>query len=77
VNVIKRALRFVAEYFVFVGGLLFIFVIGILYAYIRPEGTVFKAIFLLLIIGWIIFLIKYFWEILEKNKDSGNPPETD
>ncbi|KKR30612.1 hypothetical protein A2715_00300 [Candidatus Woesebacteria bacterium RIFCSPHIGHO2_01_FULL_39_32] len=73
-NILKKLLRFIAEYFVFVGGLLFIFVIGILYAYIRPEGIIFNAIFLIIVIGWIVFLIKYFWEILDNNKNSPKNP---
>jgi len=65
----KKVIRFIAEYFVFLGGLLFIFVIGLLYAYVRPQGFVFNFIFLVIVVGWIIFIIKYFWEILEKGKN--------
>lgn len=69
---IRKVLRFFAEYFVFVGGFLFIFVIGYLYAYIRPEGLVFNLVFLAITLGWVIFLIKYFWDLIEKHKDGKN-----
>ena len=65
---LKRLLRFIAEYFVFVGGFMLIFVIGVFYAYIRSMGIIFNAIFLVIVIGWVIYLIKYFWEILDKDK---------
>ena len=64
----KRIWRFFAEYFVFVGGFLFIFAIGALYAYLRPQGVLFNVIFLIITIGWIVFLIRYFWDLLEKKK---------
>ena len=41
-------------------GLLFIFAMGVLYAFIRPEGLLLNGVFLLIVIGWVIFLIKYF-----------------
>ena len=69
---IKRLLRFFAEYFVFVGGFLFIFVIGVVYALTRPEGFIINLIFLLIAVGWVIFLIKYFWELLEKQSKVKN-----
>jgi hypothetical protein len=64
----RKLWRFFAEYFVFVGGFLFIFVVGVIYALIRPESMAINLIFLLITIGWIVFLIKYFWDILEKGK---------
>jgi len=67
---LRKILRFIANYFVFVGGFLFVFTIGVLYAFIRPEGLFLNIFFLVLIVFWIIFLIKYFWEVMEKNKDS-------
>jgi len=65
---IEKIWRFFAEYFVFVGGFLFIFAIGALYAYLRPQGVLFNVIFLIITIGWIVFLIRYFWDLLEKKK---------
>ncbi|OGM20447.1 hypothetical protein A2714_01300 [Candidatus Woesebacteria bacterium RIFCSPHIGHO2_01_FULL_38_9] len=69
---LKKFFRFIAEYFVFFVGFLFIFVIGLFYAFIRPQGLVFNLIFLVIAIGWVIFLIRYFWEIMEKQKSSDN-----
>lgn len=69
-GLLRSFAKFVAEYFVFLGGLLFVFVIGFLYAMIRPEGIVFNIIFLFIVSGWVIFLIKYFWDILENQKKS-------
>lgn len=67
---LREILKFLAEYFVFIAGSLFIFAIGFVYALIRPEGFVFNLIFLIIAVGWIVFLIKYFWDILEKHKNS-------
>lgn len=66
----SRIFKFFAEYFVFFVGFLFIFVIGFLYAYIKPEGLLFNIVFLIISVGWVVFMVKYFWELLEKN-DSG------
>ena len=65
----KKILGFVAKNFVFVVGVIFIFVFGFLYAYIRPQGFVFNLVFLLIVIGWVIFIIRYFWELMEKDKN--------
>ena len=63
---IKNILKFIATYFVFVGGILFIFGIGLIFAYLRPQGFLINAIFLIITIGWIIFITKYFWDLMEK-----------
>ena len=68
-GLIRRSIRFIAEHFVFFVGLLFIFVIGGVYAFLRPEGLVINLIFLIIALGWIIFLIKYFWDIMDKGRD--------
>jgi hypothetical protein len=60
--------RFIAEYFVFFAGFSFIFVIGFLYAFLRPEGFLINTIFLVILIGWVIYLIKYFWDIMGKKR---------
>ncbi|OGM18846.1 hypothetical protein A2686_02290 [Candidatus Woesebacteria bacterium RIFCSPHIGHO2_01_FULL_38_10] len=65
---IKKIFRFLAEYFVFLGGLLFIFTMGAIYAFLQPEGTLVNITFLIIVVGWIIFLIKYFWDLVEKDK---------
>ncbi len=67
---IRKIFRFIAEYFVFFVGFLFIFVIGLFYAFIRPEGILFNLVFLVIAVGWVIFLIRYFWELIEKQKSS-------
>lgn len=72
-DLFKKIFRYFAEYFVFLIGFLFIFVVGLLYAYIRPEGLLFNVVFLVIAIGWIVFMVRYFWELIDKNKsDSGN-----
>jgi ABC-type bacteriocin/lantibiotic exporter with double-glycine peptidase domain len=67
-SVFRSIFRFFAEYFVVLVGLLFIFVIGVLYALISPEGVLVNSIFLLIFVGWIIFEIKYFWDIIDRTK---------
>ena len=76
----QKIVRFFAEYFVFLGGFLFIFGVGVVYALVRPEGLVFNLVFLAVAIGWVIFLVKYFWELMEKHTASQednlqNPPK--
>ena len=66
-ELVKKIGRFVAEYFIFVVGFLFIFVIGGFYAFLRPQGWV-SAVFLIIAIGWIVYLTKYFWEVMDKHK---------
>jgi len=61
-------MKFIARNFVFFVGFLFIFVFGFLYAYVKPEGLLFNGIFLLVMIGWMVFMIKYFWELMDKDK---------
>ena len=65
---LSKVLRFVAENFVFLVGFLFIFVIGFLYALIKPQGFLFNIVFLLITVVWIIFMVRYFWELMEKNE---------
>jgi len=65
---IKSVIRFIAEYFVFIAGFLFIFIIGALYAVLQLEGLVINLVFLLIAIGWTVFIIRYFWELMEKKK---------
>ena len=72
---IKKFFRFLANYFAFVGGLLFIFTLGVIYAFIKPQGILINGIFLLLGIGWAVFLIKYFWDLVEKNEIEGKPDD--
>jgi positive regulator of sigma E activity len=64
-----RFVRFVAEYFVFVVGILFIFVIGFLYSSIKSEGIIVNVIFLIIAVGWIAFMIRYYWDMMEKKKN--------
>lgn len=70
-EIIKKLFRFMGNSFAFVGGLLFIFTLGVIYAFVKPQGYLINGIFLLLGIGWIGFLIKYFWDLVEKNESDG------
>lgn len=63
----SKFFRFFAEYFVFLVGFLFIFVVGFLYAFIKPEGLLFNLVFLAIAVGWVVYLVKYFWELMEKH----------
>jgi cytochrome c biogenesis protein CcdA len=72
---IKKILNFFAKYFVFAVGFLFVFVIGFIYAMLRPEGILVNAIFLIIVLGWIVFIIFYFWDLIEKNKKEKNKDE--
>jgi hypothetical protein len=65
---INRFWRFFAKNFVFLVGFLFIFVFGFIYAYLRPQGVLINVIFFVIMLGWMIFIIKYFWELMEKDK---------
>ena len=69
---LSKIFRLFAEYFVFVIGFLFIFVVGFFYAYIKPQGLLFNIVFLAIAVGWVIFMVKYFWELLDKNSSGRN-----
>ena len=69
-SLIKTMLRFIAKYFVFIGGFLFIFFLGAIFAFLRPEGVVVMLIFLVIALAWIAFLIKYFWDLMDKDQPS-------
>jgi len=76
---VKKFFRLLANYFAFVGGLLFIFTLGAIYAFVKPQGYLINSIFLLLAVGWVGFLIKYFWDLVEKNEanDESDDDTTD
>lgn len=65
-GLLRRIVRYIALNFVFFGGFAFVFGLGLVYAFVKPEGVLVRGIFLLLGAGWILFLIRYFWEILER-----------
>lgn len=67
-KIIKGFFHFFAEYFVFVAELLFAFVLGAVYAISRPRGVMVNIVFLLIIFGWLAYLIKNFWDLMEKRK---------
>lgn len=67
-SIIKRFFAFFAEYFVFVVGALFAFVLGLVYAIYSPKGILVNLAFLLVIFGWLAYLIKNFWDLMEKKK---------
>ncbi len=70
---VSKVFKLLAEYFVFLIGFVFIFVVGFLYAYIKPEGWLFNIVFLAIAIGWVVFMVRYFWELIDRNKtDNGN-----
>lgn len=65
---IRKFFRFFAEYFVLFVGILFIFVIGAIYAFLRPQGGLINGVFLVILVGWVIYQIKYFWDFFDKKK---------
>ena len=67
-GIIKRIFQFFAEYFVFVAQILFAFVLGAVYAIAQPKGFWPNLAFLLIIVGWLAYLIKNFWDLMEKRK---------
>jgi len=71
-GVISKLIKLFAEYFIFFVGFLFIFVVGFLYAFISPQGLLFNLIFLLIALLWVFFIVKYFWELLEKGESRRN-----
>jgi hypothetical protein len=74
--IVRNVLRVIAEYFTFFIGFLFIFVIGALYAFLHVEGLLINIIFLAIVLGWIVYLIKSFWDLLEK-KNNGEDDQND
>ena len=78
-STVRNLVRKFSEYIVFIAGLLFIFVLGLIYSFIEPESLIIKAVFVLIVIGWTAFLIKYFWDLIEKGrkKEEENDFESD
>lgn len=60
--------RFIARYFSFFAGFLFVFVLGLVYALFRPGDIWANTVFILLIVGLVIYLIRSLWEVLEEEK---------
>jgi hypothetical protein len=65
---IRRLFRYIAEYFIFLIGFVFIFVIGAIYSFIQPEGLWANALFLLIALGWVVYIVKQFWDLIDKNR---------
>lgn len=64
----------------FVAGFIFIFIIGIVYAFLRPEGLLLNGFFLLMVIAWVIYIIKLLWETIDrisKQKQGGEMVDID
>jgi hypothetical protein len=57
---------------VFVVELIFIFFIGLLYAFIQPEELWVKSVFLLIAFGWVIYIIRSVWDFIEKKNYKNN-----
>lgn len=74
---VRKTFRYFVEYFVVFVGLIFIFVIGAIYALLRPEGLLIKGIFFIILVGWVIYQIKYFWDLLDKKKKNKDEMEKD
>jgi len=74
---LKKVFRFIANNFVFVGGTLFVFVMGFFYAYLKPQGLLVNLVFLAIALGWIIFIIFYIWEVMDKDKKEESHGETE
>lgn len=62
----EESLKKVTNYIVFAVEIAFIFIIGLLYAFIQPEELWVKLIFLVIAFGWVIFIIKSIWDYIER-----------
>lgn len=66
---VKQLFQSINQAVTFFLGLLFIFGIGVLYAYIQPEDIVLNGIFFVIALGWVVFTIKYVWDALDKKEN--------
>ncbi len=64
-----KVLEFIVEYFMLFIGLVFIFAMGVIYAVLRPQGILISILFLVIGIGWTIYMIKYFWDLIDKKQE--------
>ncbi len=71
----KLILTLVKSWFTFILGLVFIFGIGLIYAYLQPEDLWLKAVFLVIALGWVAFTIKYIWDVMDKKRTTPIVPE--
>lgn len=60
--------QFFSQSITLVLGLVFIFGMGLLYAFVRPEELIINLIFFVIVLGWLVFVIKYVWDALDKGK---------
>ncbi len=66
----------IKSWFIFILGLIFIFAIGVVYAYLQPEDLWLKLIFLVIALGWVAFMIKYIWDVMDKKRSTTDVPPT-
>ena len=65
----RKIFGFIVEYFMLIIGLIFIFAMGIFYSVLRPQGIVVSILFLVIGVGWTIYMIKYFWDLIDKKQE--------
>jgi hypothetical protein len=63
-------MHFIQKIVPIIFSILFIFAIGAVYALLRPEDLIIHIVFLIIVIGWIIFVIKLIWDLIEGDKFS-------
>lgn len=68
-KVAKFLLNLISRYFSFVFGFIFVFIIGATYAFVQPEGILINAIFLVISLGWVVYIIKSLWDIIDKKRE--------
>ena len=65
---IRNIFSFIIEYFMLFIGLVFIFAMGVVYAVLRPQGVLVSILFLIIGFGWTLYMIKYFWDLIDKRQ---------
>jgi hypothetical protein len=65
---IMKIFTLINSWFTFLLGLIFIFGIGLIYAYLQPEDLWLNIVFLVIALGWVAFTIKYIWDVMDKKR---------
>jgi len=64
-----RIIGVFSQYVGLVIGVVFAFILGLIYAVLRPKQIFVNIIILVNLLGWLIYIIKFIWEMLDKRKE--------
>lgn len=64
----NRLIMLFSQYFGLIIGIIFAFGIGTAYAVLQPNDVVISSIIFISLAGWLIYIIKFVWDLVDKRK---------